>query len=159
METLAVFDEHPIRTYGLQAQEGFCWLTATRPLAGLGDLPDWRTMGQAPSPAFVSAWLREGRLTLRLCLTRSDLAGMLKALDALGMEAEIPALAVSLIHLQGPHFGDRYGIAAAALASLAAVGATPLGMGAVLHSLFLVVEPALADEALRGLAQAFSAPN
>ncbi|MFH1034100.1 MAG: hypothetical protein V1806_06290 [Pseudomonadota bacterium] len=159
METLAVYDEHPIRIYGLEAQEGFCWLTTSRPQAGLAELSDWQSLEQAPSPAFFCATLREGRLVLRMCLAQADLAGMLEALPALGLTPVLPARPVCLIQLQGPHFGDRYGIASAALASLAQVGATPLGMGAVVHSLFLVVEPAQADLALRGLGQAFSAPN
>lgn len=159
MEIVAVYDEHPIRTYGLEAQEGFLWLTAQRPLAVLGNLPDWQALEQAASPAFFTATLREGRMILRVCLTQADLPGMLKALDGLGFAPQLPARPVSLIHLQGPHFGDRYGIAAAALSSLAEAGARLLAMNAAVHSLFLVVEPTQAKVALASLAQAFTAPN
>ncbi len=159
METLAVYEEHPIRTYGLKAQEGLCWLNAGRPLAGLGDFQDWGLWEGCPRPVFLAASLGEGRLRLGLCLAQADLPALSRALAGAGLTAEAPARPVSLIHLQGPHFGDRYGIAAAALAGLAQAGVTPLGLGAVVHSLFLVVEPDQATTALEALSTAFSGPD
>lgn len=159
METMAVYEEHPIGTYGLRAQEGFCWLAAGRPLAGLEGMAGLEFMETCPQPALLSASLWEGRLSLRLCLDQQELPRMLETLSAAGLEVDQPALAASLIHLQGPHFGERYGIAAAALESLAQAGVVPLALGAVVHSIFLVIEPHQAEAALAGLAQAFTAPD
>lgn len=159
METLAVYEEHPIGTYGLRVQEGFLWLAAQRPLANWEDGPDWQALERASCPVFCNASLREGRMSLNICLAQADLPPTLEALRGLGFTPSPPARPVSVIHLQGPHFGDRHGIAAAALSSLAQAGVELVAINAVVHSLFLVVPPRQAQAALLGLSQAFATPK
>jgi hypothetical protein len=66
---------------------------------------------------------------------------------------------VSLINLQGPHFGDRPGIAAEALNGLTGFQVEPLAMSGVVHSLFLAVGKGAEQAALAGLATRFSGPK
>lgn len=161
METIAVYDEQPIRTYGLKAQEGLCWLEAGLDLAAGPKAAEQarQALALAPRPLFSSAQEMDGRLSLRLCLPLADCPALTQALAAASLELAAPPTPASLIHLQGPHFGDRYGIAAAALEALAQAGISPLGCAGVVHSLFLVVEPGQAQAALKALAAYFSAPS
>jgi hypothetical protein len=159
-ETIAVYREDPIRTYGLQAQAGLAWLRAA--CAG----PDLeRALGAAqdleacPRPLHVQLRLGGDGLELAACLAAEEAPGLARDLARCGLALAEPPRPASLVHLQGPHFGDRHGIAAAALDSLAEAGLTPLSLAGVVHSLFLVLEPDQARAALAALSRRFRAPG
>lgn len=158
-ETIAVFREDPIRTYGLAATPHMSWLTAAAPLADLDFVAGLDALADAPKPAHLQVTLGANRLELCACLNRDAVDPLLRALAGAGLRLSEPTQEAALIHLQGPHFGDRHGIAGAALAALAEAGTLPLGVAGVVHSLFMVVPPAQADAVCAALARRFCAPS
>ncbi|MFH1058641.1 MAG: hypothetical protein V1797_08190 [Pseudomonadota bacterium] len=158
-ETIAVFREDPIRTYGLAATPHLTWLTAAAPLADLDFARGLAALAEAPKPAHLQVTMAEGRLELCACLGRDEAGHLLRALAGAGLQLCEPPQEATLIHLQGPHFGDRHGIASAALMALAEAGALPLGLAGVVHSLFMAVPPAQAAAVLTALGRRFCAPS
>lgn len=159
-ETIAVFREDPIRTYGLQAQAGLVWLTATSPGSELARaLAAAQALEAGSRPLHLRLGLGDEGLDLAACLPAGEAPEMARNLARCGIALTGPPRPASLVHLQGPHFGDRHGIVAAALGSLAEAGLTPLGLAGVVHSLFVVLEPDQAPEALVALGRRFSAPG
>ena len=73
-----------------------------------------------------------------------------------GMQVEAP---VELIYFQGPHFGDRYGIADAALGALADAKVPLRAMACSGASVYIVVPEGFARQAGKALSQAFIVPS
>jgi hypothetical protein len=157
-ETVAVYAERPVRCYGLMSLPA----ALVRARLEAGALAAAAAELAAAEPALklacLSAAWEDGAAALSACLPPEPAQRLAGVLAAHGGEVEGPREA-SLIHLQGPHFGDRYGIAAAALDGLAAAGAAPLALSGMVHSLFVAVEPARAAAALEGLGGQFRAPE
>lgn len=160
METVAVYSEHPVLTYRLQAESGFVLLDMDCPAADLAPLAS--AMADSRPPLLVTqlgAGLSRERARICLCL-KWELAPRLESLlERAGLPAPPPPREVTLIHLQGPHFGDRYGVLARALEGLEQARVEPVALAAAVHSLFIMVEPAEGRAALAGLAQHFAAPE
>ena len=160
METVAVYSEDPVLTYRLQAESGFVLLEIACPAAGLEPLA--QALGDCRPPLLVTqlgAGLSQGVARICLCL-KWDLAPRLQSLlERAGLPAPSPPREVTLVHLQGPHYGDRYGVLARALQGLEQAQVEPVAFAAAVHSLFILVEPAEARAALAGLARHFAAPE
>jgi hypothetical protein len=155
-ETVAVYTERPISCYGLKAEEGLeLWQACSPAQAWSASAFSLADREPAPRLGFMSACWQEDFCSLSICLP-PDQAAPLASSPALAEAVPNPA---SLINLQGPHFGDRPGIAAQALAGLAAARVEPLAVSGVVHSLFLAVEPGAGPAALAGLAARFSGPK
>jgi hypothetical protein len=107
--------------------------------------------------SLAAAW-EEGEARLCACLPPEPARRLAEALAGHGGTVPEPREA-ALIHLQGPHFGDRYGIAAAALDGLAAAGVAPLAVSGMVHSLFAAVAPDQTAAALEGLGAQFRGPE
>lgn len=154
-ETVAVYTERPISCYGLKGEEGFT-ICQAQPLAktwsrmafSLADLEPPLRLG------FMAAYWHADNCRLSVCLPQDQAENLS---DALAMEDAFSQEAC-MINLQGPHFGDRPGIAAGALEGMAQLGVSPLAVSGVVHSLFIAVDPAAAQDALTGLATRFSDP-
>ena len=61
--------------------------------------------------------------------------------------------------MQGPHFGDRWGLASEALGGLESAGVEPLCAIGVTHTLQVTLAPDKGEAALEGLGQGFCAPG
>lgn len=154
-ETVAVYTERPISCYGLRAESGFTLWQAqpsaiawSRAAFGLADLEPPLRLG------FMAAYWYSDFCRLCVCLPQDQAEGHA---SVLAME-DNNAREACMINLQGPHFGDRPGIAAGALEGMAQLGVSPLAISGVVHSLFIAVDPNQAQEALNGLATRFSDP-
>ncbi len=155
METVAVFNEHPIQTYGLLLREDMV-LVETR-----GRRPRYQVLAGARPPLEMAlcAAAREGDYwRLDVCLPAHLISRLRELAGPAGLESG-PARPVSLLVLQGPHFGDRPGIAAAALAGLERAGVEPVLLQGAVHSLVAAVDPAQAVRAREGLGAYFSVPE
>ncbi|MFZ5586429.1 MAG: hypothetical protein ACOZHQ_10905 [Thermodesulfobacteriota bacterium] len=158
-ETIAVYREDPIRTYGLAAAPEMAWLCAAAPLAGLDFERGLTALADAPKPAHLQVALGAGRIGICACLAAAQAPALVAALLAAGLEPAGPPEPATLVHLQGPHFGDRHGIAAAALVALAEAGAAPLALAGVVHSIFIALPPEQAAPVCAALARRFCAPS
>jgi aspartokinase len=157
METVAVYSEDPVLTYRLQAEPGYVLLSVDCPARDLelmaGALTDCR-------PPILMTQLGAGmspdRAEISLCLKWDQAPRLESLLVRAGFPAPASAREATLIHLQGPHYGDRYGILARALTGLSRAKVEPLAFAAAVHSLFILVEPADGKNALAGLARHFA---
>jgi aspartokinase len=64
-----------------------------------------------------------------------------------------------MVHFQGPHFGDRYGIADAAFRALTEGDLSPLAVSCSGASIYLVFRQGEAGEAVRLLEKVFEVPR
>lgn len=159
METVAVYSERPIKTYGLKAERGLVLASLHGQPAALAELElALARLDPAPRVIHAGAWPRDDGWDLSLCLAQDRLPALLPLLAEAGLRFTAEPAPVGLIHLQGPHFGDRYGIVSQALAGLRQAGVVPRGLAAVVHSVFLLIDPAECQRALDALAEHFSAP-
>ena len=157
METVAVYAEHPIRVYGLKAEPGLCLVSAESAAGGWSETAAAlaKFEGSLQIKYIGTEWEAE-RVIFRACLPSLQAARLEGVFKEAGLALTGQARKVHLIHLQGPHFGDRYGLAAAALGSLEEAGLEPLAVGGAVHSLFLAVQPADSEATLKALAKNFS---
>lgn len=155
-ETVAVYAERPISCYGLKAEKGLT-LWQAQPPVQFWSKAAFRLAEMEPPLrlGFMAAYWQAEACRLCICLPQ-DQAGHLA--HALSLD-ESAGQAACMINLQGPHFGDRPGIAAGALEGLAQAGVSPLAISGVVHSLFIAVDQAAAQDALTGLATRFSDPT
>ena len=160
METVAVYAEHPIKTYGVKAEEGYALIkafcTPQKLQACLAKLNPGPGLGRV---FWVGTSRRDGRWMLSALMLAQGLDELSGGFKDCGLTLNGKPRSAALIHLQGPHFGDRYGIFAAAMQGLKAAGVTPLLMDACVHSLIIAVEPLDSTSAIRGLKQYFCAPE
>jgi len=159
METVAVYNEHPVKVYGVKLIEDLLLLEAS---GRQDDLPALARAAQELrdcfKPALLMASWPDDAPRLCFCLERAQAAALERALERAGLTIDQRRPA-SLIHLQGPHFGDRFGIVDLALAGLAQVGVEALAVVAAVHSVFVAVEPSLTERAARGLRDHFCPPG
>jgi hypothetical protein len=153
LETIAVYWEPVIRTYGFQTRTGLtlvCW----EPASGSG----WGLAGH-------DAGLLSGADLLMAVALPSSCGGLRMGLVFSGKLSEAfsglkgcEERPVELIYFQGPHFGDRYGIAAAAFGALHRAAVPVIAAGCTGASIYIVLEPGRADEAAASLSDAFRVP-
>jgi aspartokinase len=159
LETVAVYAEHPIKTYGIKAEPGFMLLGAACKGGRLpGCLSRARDAGELARAVFSFCSRQNDGWRLIALIQAEQAKAATDALLECGLELNPPQPA-SLIHLQGPHFGDRYGLLAAASQGLETARVTPLVLQACMHSIFVVIEPGREDAAVWGLEQQFCSPG
>jgi len=145
VETIAVYWENRAKTYGFDTVRGLSLLqvsTQTDGLAKIGAL--LQTDNRGPCFKWVLAQpCPQGGLRLFLVLKQEDVPGMEAFINrvvvkgtAIETETTYP---VALINFHGPHFGDRYGIADAALGTLRRKGLPILAAGCTGASVYLTV--------------------
>ena len=166
METIAVYFEPVAKSYGLHRITGVVMVQPPLPFS------TWARSGRAkPSPAAPS-----GRFSFVMLQTDPD--GEAAILYAVAPPEEIPAVLesfgrsaaagpgdpgpdlqpVEMVLFQGPHFYERYGIAAAALDKLRAKKAVLLLAGFSGSMAYLVVPYGTAEPAMAALAECLRFP-
>jgi hypothetical protein len=167
METIAFYRESIIKTYGFIERTGLCLVTVDLPFHQIGDWGDG--LSDLPSQFGVSLIVLIARptsgnsLRIHMVLDESQTGSLLMNTpqpffatlrDRLKVERE-----VELLHFQGPHYGDRYGIASAALTTLTAYDVPILAMSCTGASVFLVTPKGKTSLAREALEQAFMTPE
>lgn len=165
METVAVYWEPRVKTYGFNEVRGLSLIkipVAPDDLAALGsgicDL-------ERPELRLFLVLLDAGRqgLTLSLLVEQGREPPILDLLaERMGMASGGTirnASPVGLIYFQGPHYGDRYGIADSAFRALVRRDIPVLAAGCSLSSIYLVLPEARMEEGRGVLAEAFEPPR
>jgi aspartokinase len=116
--------------------------------------------GEQPSLEFTAcaATWAKNRGGLSFCLPEHHAPRLIALVQENGGQVA-SSQEVSLISLQGPHFGDRWGIAEQALTALEEAGVEPRLLLGATHTLQVLVDPAAAPRALQGLRGRFSSPE
>ena len=159
METVAVYFEKPVRTYGLRARMGNVALSLTCTAAGLSDLTDALAALKPPLQLVSCSLMWEGNLALvHVCLPQTQAPRLEEAAALAGARIAMRRPA-GVVNMQGPHFGDRWGLASEALCGLEWAGVEPLCVLGVTHTLQVTMAPEHGEAALEGLGRGFCAPG
>ncbi len=168
METIAIYWEPKIKTYGIAERTGLSMVSLDLPaeelISGEGRL---RRAGSAAGelllvfarpPAKGQGGLRlhllfEGRPSWHLLEEFSGVTGGGKS-SGLRVDAD-----VELVYFQGPHFGDRYGIADAAFGALLLAEVPVLAAACTGASVYIVLPKGSARTARKALSEPFVVPG
>jgi hypothetical protein len=160
VETVAVYWEPIIRTYGIDLREGrLLAKVLLQPSAGVDLAPLELAEDRGGAELIMAAAGREAVDDLALWLVLGgDAARALhrRAAAEPGPELTHP---VDVLHFHGPHFGDRYGIVSAALSALRQGALEPLLVGCTGASVYLAVRGGDGPRAVESLRRAFTTPG
>lgn len=165
MEIIAVYWESKIKTYGFNVKTNLCLTSAT--LSG-DQIAEWgdRIEKNSNSSEFIMTLVQitSGQTLKFHCLIDpaqceskgSAVEDLLLGFSKGDARFETP---VELVYFQGPHFGDRYGIAAAAFGTLEAQGIRVLAAGCTGASIYIVVPDRMAQAVIGCLSCPFQIPE
>jgi hypothetical protein len=158
METIAIYWEPLVKTYGIDVESGVCLLTAALAadeLAAFGG--DLLSAFQPPGKVMmVSATPADADRILVHCVTSKRPSEK----ERMSVRPPMDAIdGVDLVYFHGPHYGDRYGIAAAALRALSEHNVPALSFACSGASVYIVVAGGTADSACQALSTAFIVPT
>lgn len=164
MQTVAVYHEPKIRTYGFHVVTDLCFMgfsCATEQLASLGrgiealeelDIGFHLVFGQTAEDHAFSLFL----LAHDSDRVRNHMHRLLKDHADKPLDLMSP---VDVVSLQGPHFGDRYGVAHAAFQALEAKSVPLLATVCSAACIYLVLPQGKGAEAKELLQEAFEVPK
>lgn len=166
METIAVYWEPVIKTYGFMEKTGLSLFRFSCPVDRMVDwgqcLLEWGTAGDGFLMAAGSG-LNGQTLQFNLLFEQKGVDRYGAILEKwmteeprMSLQVENP---VELIYFHGPHYGDRYGIASAALKALAVQAVPVLAMACTGASVYLIMPEGKARSARKALGQAFLTPE
>ena len=165
LETIAVYWEDKIKTYGFQAEHGlslFRISIAPRQLDGLGSAVNsdisqihfkWVLVQRSAPHGFIVFILldQKWKQPMQALLERYQENGTI-----LDLQTESP---VEMIFFHGPHFGDRYGIADRALRTLRGKSLPVIAMGCTGASVYIILPENCAAKARHFLSAVFETPK
>ncbi len=158
METIAVYWESRIKTYGFQRIPGVALIELSWPIDSIKSLGEILTSHdiqgfQAP---FIAAQESDRELSFVFCLP--ERAGM--DFHACAEQTGIPTYhryiyPVGIIFFHGPHFGDRYGIAETTFSAISKAGIQLIASGCASSSVYLILAQDDLDRAEQVLTKTF----
>jgi aspartokinase len=158
METIAVYWEPRIKTYGFQritdlALIEFSYaLSDIKPLGEIFSKDDLKIL----RPKFILSQVTNHEISFIFCLPLKESKGLRTSLEKTSSPTSYRYIhPVSIVFFHGPHFGDRYGIADATFSTLSKAGIKILASGCSLASVFLVLAQHDIDKAEEALAETF----
>ncbi len=164
METIAIYWEPIIKTYGLFRSRDLVLLSKVVPPEATADVGRLLAKGgfeRQPEIALISvAADSDGSLRLSAAVL-PDATGPSSAFHAAWKR--IPAIdeairSVDLLYFQGPHFGDRFGIVHAVQRDLARAGLVPLLLVCAASSVYILLPSGTADRGGTALSCSFQHP-
>jgi hypothetical protein len=165
LETIAVYWENKIKTYGFQIRQDLSLFHLTLPPAALSP---WGALllSEKNDITFDLVLMQtktESAFGLYLLLQKKweqSLYGLLNRMEKNSFNIDCNAYSpVELLHFQGPHFGDRYGIADKVFFSLSRESVPMLGMGCTAASVYIIFPEHEALRAKKVLAGVFETPE
>ena len=166
METVAVYNEAKPRIYGFLAKKGLSLFKVSLPSS---QLAVWgrriRSLDEDGATFLLVATLPGADRTTQVCLlvdpsqgglTRAALERALDSVSHAQIELESSA---EMIYFQGPHFGDRYGIADAAFGVLREQGVPVLAAACTGATVQRAVAEGRSEAAIEALSTAFTSPK
>jgi aspartokinase len=165
LETIAVYWENKIKTYGFQTEHELSLFQISIPphdLAGLGtaffdDISginfSWVLVQQSPGHVFRVHILlnQKWKQPMQALLERYQENGI-----GLELRTESP---VEMIFFHGPHFGDRYGIADTAFRTLRGKSVPIIAAGCTGASVYIILPEHCASKARDFLSVVFKTPK
>ena len=158
METIAVYWESRIKTYGFQRVTDLAFIEFSCPLSEIKLLGEILSQDDLKilRPKFIIAQESDHKISFIFCLPLEEGENFHASLE------KTPSLTnhryiypVSIIFFYGPHFGDRYGIADTTFSTLSKAGIKIIASGCSSASVFLVLAQDGIDKAEEVLAETF----
>jgi aspartokinase len=165
VETIAVYWEDTIKTYGIRPEKDLCLLQADISLSSLPGIGEQlMDLGRRGAPVRLIMAQPHPSEALRLFAVFAG--GWQDRLADFFSETAFASFCnnlrivspVAMLNFQGPHFGDRYGIAAAANDALAKEKISYIAMGCSAASVYVVLPADSAEKARKALATVFKTP-
>ena len=158
--------EPEIKTYGFQIKSGLRLITAMLPFDRVAELGEIMEGGSEPLQHFIMVLAQPTNtesLRVHLLLEPSggeQITDLIRKTDV-GASGAVSGIGapVELIYFQGPHFGDRYGIADAVFRALDTQSIQVLAAGCSGASIYIVVPDKKAETAIRCLSGSFKVPK
>ena len=166
METIAVYFESTLRTYGFNLKEGLLLCQSTIPYESLGFWGKELQTLAASSQYFHLVWACPGKLgEIKFFILCDDaywenIAGFIQHWKKLKVVQNLQCeSSMELIYFQGPHFGDRHGIADFTLKALLRGKLAPQAMTCSGATVCLIFRKTLGIKAKAILSGAFEIPQ
>lgn len=165
METIAVYWESRIKTYGFQVSDDLVMIELALDPEAMSEHGNGLTILGENGITFQFVMMQVTGDHPRLYLLVQErfeksalalLKGYPAAHECGGI---VRASSVGMIQFHGPHYGERYGIAAAVFSVLAGKGITVLLSGCSASSVYLVMPRDQLPPAAACLAEAFEVPT
>ncbi|MGD9034001.1 MAG: hypothetical protein PVJ69_01790 [Desulfobacteraceae bacterium] len=166
METIAVYWEPRVKTYGFNVVTDLSLLEfAIRPehmadlgfgVQELGDLGINLFLVLAQNLGDENLWLY---LLIKYEWEERMITHLRQIIGGAPKELTYVTSPVGLIYFQGPHFGDRYGIADSAFRALSRKAIPILAAGCSASSIYLVLPQERTEEGRTFLSRAFESPQ
>jgi aspartokinase len=158
METIAVYWESRIKTYGFQRVTDLTLIEFSCPLSeikSLGEILSHDIL-QALRPKFIIAQESDHKISFIFCLPDKEGKDFHASLEKNpGPIPHIYIYPVGIIFFYGPHFGDRYGIANATFSTLVKANIKIIASGCSSASVYLVLAHDDIDKAEEVLSETF----
>lgn len=166
METIAVYWESRIRTYGFNLVEGLRMCRVGVVPANMGAWGEALQSMVDHEPAFRLVWAQTGASEsvkfFLLCDNNhwSRVQPFLKRHTDLGTIDEMrEADKADLLFFQGPHYGDRYGVLDFTLAPLSKAGVPLVAIACSVATIYLVLPAGEGERAKAILSASFEIPH
>ena len=159
METIAVYSEQPIKTYGIGVETGLSLISAVVDAAQMSALSRncFSSVHLPGRVVMVSATPVDAGKLLVHCVAAAP-PPMVANGEGVSWSVDV-VRGVELVFFHGPHYGYRYGIATAAFAVLAANAVPVISAACNGASVFIVVPQGRAADAVDALHTAFVVPS
>ena len=142
METIAVYWEQPIKTYGFQKVTDLVLVEFSYPLkevTSLGGILSQDAFQKVKAEFMLVQEFGE-TMSIALCLSEKEHKDFwVSVAEAAGLTACEYTYPVGIIYFHGPHFGDRYGIAEATFSALSEADIDIVASGCSASSVFVVL--------------------
>jgi len=163
-EVVASFQEQRPKVYGLEYQDNQEFLRVklnTQSLGGFGtSFKEFARLGLNLTFLATSPCEEEGKEKVAFCLPVAENSSYIKMMNGITPRADIRSLApVSTFAMNGPHFGDRYGIVSELLISLEKGRVDLLGLSCTIASITGVVPSSQITSAIEAIKGCFDIPS
>jgi aspartokinase len=163
-EVVASYQEKRPKVYGLEYQEGQELLQIGVKSGHMGAvgtaLKEFARLGLYLTFLTTSPSQEKGREKLFICLPKSERHSNTEIVTRIASAVEIEAISpVATFAMNGPHFGDRYGITSELLHALNEEKVGLLGLNCTIASIIGVVPSPQIQSAIHALQKCFEVPS
>ena len=158
METIAVYWEPRIKTYGFQRLTDLALIEFSYPFQEIKSLGEILSQDQLKNvkPKLIIAQESDGDISFIFCLPGKEGKDFHESLERTPGPTSYRYISpVGIIFFHGPHFGDRYGIADATFSTLSKANIEVVASGCSASSVFLVLVQNDIDKAEKVLGETF----
>jgi aspartokinase len=158
METIAVYWEPRIKTYGFQRLTDLALIEFSYPFHEIKSVGEILSQDQLQNvkPKFIIAQESDGEISFIFCVPSKEGEDFHESLEKTpGPTSHRYICPVGIIFFHGPHFGDRYGIADATFSTLSKADIEVIASGCSSSSVFLVLAQDDIDKAEKVLGETF----